>query len=102
MPLMSDTVCFGLVIYSEPRNLLTNQTYLDISEYTQKNEYGYYVTVEAQAKGSELRSSSQEITFSYNENESSDVTCGFKRIQLTNNSSFDSICKDTTLNLKLK
>ncbi|KAF4090009.1 hypothetical protein AMELA_G00044890 [Ameiurus melas] len=53
----------------------TNQTYLDISEYTRDAENSYYIIVEAQPKGSDLDVSSDGIRFSYNEDLDSDFTC---------------------------
>ncbi|XP_027021485.2 interferon gamma receptor 1-like [Tachysurus fulvidraco] len=55
--------------------LTTNQTYLDISEYTQHAEDGYSVQLTAQANGSELKNSSARILFSYNENIPTDFKC---------------------------
>ncbi|KAF5904999.1 interferon gamma receptor 1-like, partial [Clarias magur] len=66
---------YGYGYASESKNLLTSQTYLDISEYTQNIEDGYYVTVDAQAKGSELSNSSQGVEFTYNGNLPSTQTC---------------------------
>ncbi|KAI5108555.1 interferon gamma receptor 1-like precursor [Silurus meridionalis] len=51
----------------------TNATFLDITEYTQGAENSFYVTVEAE--GSEQNASSQGISFSYNEDAPTDITC---------------------------
>ncbi|GAA6101626.1 interferon gamma receptor 1-like [Tachysurus ichikawai] len=55
-------------------SVLTNQTYLDISEYTHDAVDGYHVQVTAQANGSELETSAG-ISFSYNKDFPTEVKC---------------------------
>ncbi|XP_060781407.1 interferon gamma receptor 1-like [Neoarius graeffei] len=60
---------------SKPKSVRTTQTYLDISEYTQDSEDAYYITVEAQLRGTELNASSEDITFSYRKDLPSMIPC---------------------------
>ncbi|XP_053476508.1 interferon gamma receptor 1-like isoform X1 [Ictalurus furcatus] len=59
----------------EPKSARTNQTSLDVSEYTRDAGNSYYITVEAQPKGSDLNVSSVGLSFSYNEDFNSDFRC---------------------------
>ncbi|KAB5582029.1 hypothetical protein PHYPO_G00182490 [Pangasianodon hypophthalmus] len=52
----------------------TNQTYLDVSEYTEDTD-GYYITVEAQPEGSEEKVVSEGTRFSYSEDFDTDIEC---------------------------
>ncbi|KAG7334355.1 hypothetical protein KOW79_002762 [Hemibagrus wyckioides] len=58
---------------SEGTSVRTNQTYLDISKYTQDAGDSYNIQVATQANGSEL--SSEDFKFSYSENLITDITC---------------------------
>lgn len=64
----------SLVIHSEGTLVHTNQTYLDISNYTQDAGDGYDIQVAA--KGSELYS--EDIKFSYSEDFITDIKCRWK------------------------
>ncbi|MCJ8730925.1 hypothetical protein PDJAM_G00189770 [Pangasius djambal] len=57
---------------SGPVLLRTNQTYLDVSEYTEVAD-GYYITVEAQPEGSEIKV--EGTRFSYSEDFDTDIKC---------------------------